>query len=291
LLGLGHEVTVVDNLLFQQTSLLDSCWQPGFKMIRGDVRDRDLIRKEVGKADAIIALAALVGAPLCAREPEMSQAVNADAIKFISDIKSNSQMLIYPCTNSGYGIGQEGIFCDESTPLNPISAYGRQKVEAEQHILQSGEGISFRLATVFGVSPRMRLDLLVNDFTYRAYNDGFIVLFEAHFKRNFLHVRDAAGAFVHAIQNYDKMKGRPYNVGLSEANISKHDLCEEIKKQLPKFTFLVSELGEDPDKRNYVVSNERIEGMGFKAKVSLQEGIGELIKGYQIIRRNQFANV
>lgn len=291
LLNDGHEVTVVDNLMYGQNSLLDVCWNPKFNMIRGDVRDRDLMKKEITRNDAIIALSALVGAPLCTRDPFGSQQINTDAIKFIADQKSKSQLLIYPCTNSGYGIGQDGIFCDENTPLNPISLYGKQKVEAERYILESGEAISYRLATVFGISPRMRLDLLVNDFTYRAVNDGFIVLFEPHFKRNYLHVRDAANAFMHGIKNYQGMKGKPYNVGLSSANISKQELCDRIKKHVPKFTYMISPVGEDPDKRNYVVSNERIEATGYRTAVDLDAGLQELIKGYQIIKRNQYANV
>ena len=199
--------------------------------------------------------------------------------------------MIYPCTNSGYGIGQEGIFCDEKSPLKPISIYGKVKVEAEQYLLDKGEAVTFRLATVFGISPRMRLDLLVNDFVYRAVNDGFIVLFEQHFKRNYLHVRDATAAFLHAIDNYSKMKGEPYNVGISEANLNKKELCEIIAKYIPKFTVMASDLREDPDKRNYIVSNEKIENTGFKPKVSLDFGIKELIKGFQIIKKNQFSNI
>lgn len=290
LLAKGHEVTVIDSLIFGQTSLLDCCWNPKFQMIRGDVRDEALLKREVPKADAIIALAALVGAPLCAKDPIASQTTNTDAIRMLTKLKSKSQILLYPCTNSGYGIGQEGIFCTEESPLAPISLYGKQKVDAEAAVIEAG-GISFRLATVFGVAPRMRLDLLVNDFTYRAFYDGFIVLFEAHFKRNFLHVRDAARAFVHGLENYDKMKGLPYNVGLSDANISKQELCEVIQKYVPRFTFLISEIGEDPDKRNYVVSNDRIEKAGFKTETSLHMGVQELLKGFQIIKRNQFANI
>ena len=286
----GHEVTVIDSLLYQQTTLLDVCNNPKFNIIRGDVRDQSLMKRELPKADAVINLAALVGAPLCNKEPIASQAINQDAVQFITSQLSKNQLLLYPCTNSGYGIGQEGVFCDEKSPLNPISSYGRQKVEAERMVLEKG-GISFRLATVFGISPRMRLDLLVNDFTYRAVNDGFVVLFEPHFKRNYLHVRDAAGAFIFGLENYDKMKGEPYNVGLSDANISKYELCEVIKKKLPKFTFLISEIGEDPDKRNYIVSNEKIEGKGFRTQNPLDKGIEELIKGYQIIKRNQYANI
>ena len=199
--------------------------------------------------------------------------------------------MIFPNSNSGYGVGQEGIHCDENTPLNPVSLYGKLKVEVEQYLLDSGECVTFRFATIFGVSPRMRLDLLVNDFTYRAFNDGFIVLYEPHFKRNYLHVQDAAQAFIHALNNYGKMKGKPYNVGLSDANLSKHELCKVIQQQIPEFYVAISEIGKDPDKRNYVVSNKRIELTGYKPEINLQVGISELIKGFQIIRRNQFSNI
>lgn len=290
LLQEGHDVTVVDNLMYNQVSLLESCYLTKFKFVRGDIRDQKLMTSEMKSADAIVNLAALVGAPLCSRDPFASQTINADAVHFIAENKSKSQMLLYPCTNSGYGVGQAGIHCDEKTPLNPISLYGKQKVEAEKAVL-GADGISYRLATVFGVSPRMRLDLLVNDFTYRALYDGFVVLFEAHFKRNYLHVRDAARVFMHGIKNYDSMKGQPYNVGLSDANLSKQELCEVIKKFLPKFTFLISEVGEDPDKRNYIVSNEKIEKTGFRTQYGLDHGIPELLKAYQIIKRNQFANI
>ena len=206
-------------------------------------------------------------------------------------MKSPSQIMVFPNTNSGYGVGQDGIHFDENSPLNPISLYGKLKVELENYLLNTGECTTFRFATVFGVSPRMRLDLLVNDFVYRAVNDRAVVLFEAHFKRNFIHVRDAARAFIHVLDCYDSMKGRPYNVGLSEANLSKEELCKEIQKQLPNFHYVNSEIGEDPDKRNYIVSNKRIESTGYKTSIALDTGITELIKGFQIIRRNQFSNV
>jgi nucleoside-diphosphate-sugar epimerase len=209
----------------------------------------------------------------------------------ILDLRSKSQILIFPTTNSGYGIGEKGIYCTEETPLRPISLYGKLKAEIEEIILESGNSITLRLATVFGMSPRMRLDLLVNDFIYRAVNDRFLVLFEAHFKRNYLHVRDASRAFVHCLKKFDTMKGEPYNVGLSDANLSKWELCEEIKKQVPDFYFVEAPVGEDPDKRDYVVSNAKIETTGFKPLVSLQEGISELIKGYQIIKSNSFSNI
>ena len=291
LLAKGYQVTILDSFMYNQVTLLDVCHDPHLNIVRGDVRDQNLMKNLVSKHDALIPLACLVGAPLCDRDPYNAQLINCDVIKKIADLKSKDQILIYPCTNSGYGIGQEGIYCDEKTPLNPISVYGKVKVEAEKYLLDKGQSVTFRLATVFGISPRMRLDLLVNDFVYRAVNDGFIVLFEQHFKRNFLHVRDAAGAFLHAMNNFSTMKGQPYNVGISEANLSKKELCEHISKYVPKFKVMASDLREDPDKRNYVVSNEKIEKTGFKPKVTLDLGIQELIKGFQIIKKNQFSNI
>jgi nucleoside-diphosphate-sugar epimerase len=290
LLSEGHYVTVLDSFMYQQTSLLECCNNKKLTIVRGDVRDERLLRELVPKGDAILPLACLTGAPLCSREPETAKAVNHDAVKTISDLMSNNQMLVFPSTNSGYGIGQEGIYCDEETPLRPVSLYGQLKVEMESFLLDNGNCVTFRFATLFGISPRMRLDLLVNDFTYRACVDRFIVLFEPHFKRNYLHVRDAAAVFLHTLKNYEKMKGRPYNVGLSEANLSKWELCEIIQKHLTDFCFMVAEIGEDPDKRNYIVSNQQIEAAGFKPSIGLDEGIEELIKGYQIIRCNQYCN-
>jgi nucleoside-diphosphate-sugar epimerase len=291
LLKEGHSVSVLDNFMYNQTSLLDCCNDKNLTVVRGDTRDKPVVEKLMKDADAIFPLACLTGAPLCAREPEAAQAILLDAVKMILDMKSKDQMVIFPTTNSGYGVGEKGIHCTEETPLRPISLYGKLKCDAEKAILDSGAGITLRLATAFGVSPRMRLDLLVNDFTYRAVYDRFIVLFEAHFKRNFIHVRDVAKAFIHSMNNFESMKNEPYNVGLSDANLSKLELCEEIKKHVPEFYFIESNIGEDPDKRDYVVSNEKIEGTGYKQGVSLSDGIGELVKGYQIIKRNQYANI
>lgn len=291
LLKAGHEVVAVDDFIYGQTSLLDVCHDPRLSIHRHDVRDREFMKKLVAKADVIMPLACIVGAPACDRKPEEARAINLDAVKALVDASSKGQMIISPTTNSGYGVGQAGIYCTEETPMNPISLYGRLKVELEDHLLASGHAISLRLATVFGISPRMRLDLLVNDFTYRAVTDRFIILFEAHFKRNYIHVRDVSGAFLHALTHYSAMKNQAYNVGLSEANLSKMELCLEIKKQVPDFCIMESEVGKDVDQRNYIVSNEKIEKTGFHAKVSLQDGIRELIKGYQVLRRNQFSNV
>ena len=216
--------------------------------------------------------------------------MNLDAIRTIAELAGPSQMIIFPSTNSGYGVGEADIYCDEESPLKPVSAYGRWKVEAESLLLDKGNCVTFRFATVFGVSPRMRLDLLVNDFTYRAVADRFVVLFEPHFKRNYLHVRDAARAFLHALNGFAHMKGRPYNVGLSDANLSKLELCQAIREQVPDFWFHAAPIGEDPDKRNYVVSNQRIEATGFRPCVNLRQGIAELVKGYQMLRRNTYSN-
>lgn len=291
LLGEGHHVTVVDNFMYNQTSLLDCCINPNLTVARGDARDRDLIKAHIKEADAVFPLACLTGAPLCKQDPQGAETIILDAVKMIIELTTKDQKIIYPTTNSGYGIGEKGIHCTEETPLRPVSLYGKLKVAAEQEILDSGRGITLRLATAFGVSPRMRLDLLVNDFTYRAVYDRFIVLFEGHFKRNYIHVRDVANAFLHALENFDRMKGEAYNVGLSDANLSKIELCGEIKSHVPEFYFVESDIGEDPDKRDYIVSNEKIEKTGFKPKVSLTNGIAELVKGYRIIKRNQYANV
>lgn len=291
LLGKGHEVIVVDNFMYSQQSLLDCCNNKKLTIIRGDVRDKSLISKCMQKMDAVFPLACLTGAPLCSKDPIGAQTTNFDAIKMILDVRRPDQKIIFPTTNSGYGIGQKGIYCTEKTPLNPITLYGRLKVDIEKLVLESGNSITLRLATVMGVSPRMRLDLLVNDFTYRAVNDRFLVLFEPHFKRNYIHVRDVAKAFIHCLENFEMMKNEPYNVGLSEANLSKWELCEEIKKQVPDFYFVEAKIGEDPDKRDYIVSNAKIEKTEFTPDYSLQLSIAELIKGYQVIKRNQFANV
>ncbi|MCK5580166.1 MAG: NAD(P)-dependent oxidoreductase [Candidatus Omnitrophica bacterium] len=291
LLSEGHEVVALDNFMYNQPTLLDCCHDPKLQIVRGDVRDKALVERLMKDADAIFPLACLTGAPLCAQDPLAAESIALGAVKMILDLRGKGQKVIFPTTNSGYGVGQEGKHCTEETPLNPISLYGKFKTQAEAAILDAGNSITFRLATAFGVSPRMRIDLLVNDFTYRAVNDRFIILFEAHFKRNFIHVRDVAKAFVHGLNNFDAMKGEPYNVGLSDANLSKTELCEEIKKQVPQFYFVEAKIGEDPDKRDYVVSNEKIEKTGFKPDVSLQAGLAELIKGYQVVKRNQYANI
>ncbi len=289
LLAAGHSVTVIDTFMYGP-SLLDAVHYSELTIVRGEAWDEKLIAKHIRNKDYIIPLAALVGASLCDRDPSRAMAVNYDAIKLILKLRRKNQRIIFPNTNSGYGIGRKGVACDEKTPMKPISLYGKTKVEAEKAILKAGNAVVFRLATVFGISPRMRLDLLVNDFVFRAVNDHFIVLFEAHFKRNYIHVRDVAHAFMHAMKNFESMSGEAYNVGLSDANLSKAELCVEIKKQISHFYYIEAAIGEDPDKRDYIVSNTKIEKTGFKPSVSLASGITELIKGYRIVRRNGFSN-
>jgi nucleoside-diphosphate-sugar epimerase len=292
LLERGNHVTVVDNFLFGQDSLSAVCHHKTFELVRGDVRDHQLMDPLIAKADVIVPLAALVGAPLCDRDPIAATTTNKDAIVWMMGRLSRDQRVVVPISNSGYGVGEPGKFCTEETPMRPVSLYGRDKVATEQAVLEAHpNAISLRLATVFGMAPRMRLDLLVNDFTYRAYHDRFIVLFEAHFKRNYLHVRDVARAFLHALDGFERMKGQPYNVGLSDANLSKYELCQRIQAQLPKFVFLESQVGKDPDQRDYIVSNEKIEKTGFKPCHSLDDGIAELIRGYAMIRNAKYANV
>ena len=291
LLAQGHRVTVLDNFMFSQTPLNHLCANPSFNVVRGDCRDENVVRPLLKDADYIIPLAALVGAPLCDRDTIGAETINRDAVMMLTRLASKEQRIFLPVTNSGYGIGEAGKFCTEETPLRPISLYGRTKVEAEKAVLDRGNSITFRLATVFGMSPRMRIDLLVNDFVYRAVNDRAVVLFEAHFKRNYLHVRDVARVFIHGMRNFDAMKNQPYNVGLSDANISKAELCERIRKWLPKFVYMEAPIGEDPDKRDYIVSNEKVEKTGFKPAHSLDDGIQELIKGYRMVNNAIFGNV
>ncbi|MBI5641252.1 MAG: SDR family oxidoreductase [Nitrospirae bacterium] len=291
LLKLGHKVTVLDTFIFGQNALLDCCAEENFDVVRGDARDEDILKNVMKKADYIIPLAALVGAPLCSRDKIGTVTTNRDAVASVAKLASREQRIMYPCTNSGYGVGQKGIYCTEETPLNPISLYGKAKVDAEKVLLDRGNAISLRLATVFGMAPRMRIDLLVNDFTYRAVKDRFVVVFEGHFKRNYIHIRDVARGFIHAMNNFDAMKNEPYNMGLSDANLSKLELCGKIKEQVPDFVYLEAPIGEDPDKRDYIVSNEKIERTGFRPVHSLDMGIRELIKGYRMITNSRYSNV
>lgn len=291
LLAAGHKVTVLDNFLFKQTSLNHCCHNPNFSVVKGDIRIEATMAMVMKDADVIIPLAALVGAPLCSLDPVGATTTNHDAITLMLKLLSKEQIVLMPTTNSAYGTGDENNYCTEESPLRPISQYAIEKVAIEKELMQHSNAISFRLATVFGMSPRMRIDLLVNDFTYRAVYDRFVVLFESQFKRNYIHVRDVSRAFQHALNHYDEMKGQIYNVGLSDANVSKKELCEHIQIQLPDFVFVEAPVGKDPDQRNYIVSNAKIEATGFKPAYSLDAGIAELIKGYKMIRNTRYGNV
>lgn len=290
LLKSEYKITVLDNFMFKQGSLNTSCSNKNFEIINADIRDQSLMKKLVDNHDVIIPLAAIVGAPLCNKDPFTAQNVNHDAIKDMLTYISNSKYIIMPTTNSAYGTGDKNNFCNENSPLRPISKYAKDKVEIEKYLMSRENSISYRLATVFGMSPRMRIDLLVNDFTYRAYHDSALVIFEGHFKRNYIHVRDVVRAFMHSLNNLEKMKSQIYNVGLSQANLSKKELCEEIKKHIPNFTYVEEKIKKDPDQRNYIVSNEKIESTGFLPKFSLSDGIDELIKGYSMIKNQNFGN-
>ena len=290
LIKLNHEVTVLDNFMYKQSSLNHLCVFENFKIINGDIRDKNLIKSLLKTNDLIIPLAAIVGAPLCSKDPFSAQSINHDAIAEMIKDASKDQLIIMPTTNSAYGTGDKNNYCDENSILKPISKYAIDKVEIEKLLMARENSISYRLATVFGMSPRMRIDLLVNDFTYRAYHDSALIIFEGHFKRNYIHIRDVVNSFIHAINNMDQMKGEIYNVGLSDANLSKTELCHEIKKHLPNFTFVEEKIKKDPDQRNYIVSNEKIEKTGFLPKHSLSNGIKELIKGYIMLKNQNFGN-
>ena len=291
LLSKKHKVTVIDNFMYDQTSLATSIRDRNFEIIFGDVRDESLMKKLVSKADIIIPLAAIVGAPACDKDPVTAQSINKDSILWLLRQVSKSQQVIMPTTNSAYGSGDKNNFCDENSPLNPLSLYARDKVVVEKSLLEHENSTSFRLATVFGISPRMRLDLLVNNFTLRAITDGFVIVFEGYFKRNYIHILDVVQAFNLAIEKKEQFKSQIFNVGLSEANISKIELCQEIKKIVPDFVFLEAPLGKDPDQRNYIVSNKKIEALGFSPAVSLQEGLNELVKGLKMFNHKPFTNV
>ncbi len=286
----GHKVIVLDNFLYKQSPLNALCSDPRFDVVRGDCREESTMRPLLAKADVFIPLAALVGMPICDADETAAVTTNHHAVAMALTIMSREQRVIIPTTNSGYGVGEPGKECTEETPLRPISLYGKTKVEAERVVLDRGNGISLRLATVFGMSPRMRIDLLVNDFVYRAVYDRAVTLFEASFKRNFIHVRDVASAFLHAIDHFEEMRGQPYNVGLSDANLSKLELCKKIATHVPGFVFSEASVGEDPDKRDYIVSNARIEAAGFSPIWSLDGGIRELVKGYSMVRNSRYGN-
>lgn len=287
----GHDVTVLDNFMYRQNSLFDCCHNSRFHVVNGDVRNMELVEKLVQDKDYIFPLACFTGAPLSHKDPVGATTVTRDAVKNMLPLLKPEQRIIYPNTNSGYGVGKGGAFCTEESPLRPVSLYGKLKVETERAILERGNCVVFRLATVFGASPRMRMDLLVNDFVYRAYKDRAIVLFESHFKRNYVHVRDVVGAFVFAIEHFDAMKNEAYNLGLDEANYTKLELCQEIKKQLPELNIFEAAIGQDPDKRDYIVSNAKLRRAGYQAQITVAEGIAELLKAYQIVHTGDYYNV
>jgi nucleoside-diphosphate-sugar epimerase len=287
----NYSVTVLDNFLYRQTSLLHLCHHQNLSIIKGDVRDKDLVKNLMNDADIIIPLSAIVGMPACKQNPKLAVEVNYEAIKFICANKKDKQLLLYPNTNSGYGIGENNIYCTEETKLNPVSLYGKTKVDAEKEVLSVKNSMVYRLATVFGTSSRMRTDLLVNEFVYKAWQDKYIVLYESHYKRNYVHIRDVAKAFIWAIEHWDKVNGEVFNLGLSNANLSKLELCLKIKEFLPEFHIDLAEISKDDDKRNYIVSNEKIESRGYKATISIEEGIVELLKAYQMLNINQYTNL
>jgi nucleoside-diphosphate-sugar epimerase len=280
LLDQGYEVTVFDNLMYKQLSLLHLFKREMFRFVKGDVRDKTQLQLLVAENDVIIPLAAIVGMPACKDNPKLAIDVNFIQIKDIVDVLRDNQKLIIPNTNSQYGSSDNII--TEDSPFQPLSLYAQTKCDAEDYVLSKGNGVVLRLATVFGASPRMRQDLLVNDFTYKAVTDGYLVLFEAHFKRNYIHVQDIAQTFQFMIEHYDTCRGQVYNVGLSDANLSKLELAETIKKYIPNLVIKQDEFKEDFDKRNYIVSNEKIEKIGWRPKFSVDYGIKQLINVYQM---------
>jgi nucleoside-diphosphate-sugar epimerase len=292
LLEAGYTVTVLDNLMYDQVTLLHLFGNPKFQFELGDVRDKKLLQELVGLNDVIIPLAAIVGMPACKANPELTVAVNYQQVADIVEVLRDDQKLILPNTNSQYG-SSDSIITEES-PFNPLSLYAKTKCDAENIMLANGNGVSLRLATVFGVSPRMRTDLLVNDFVYKSVVDGYLVLFEAHFKRNYIHVQDIARTFQFIIENYDKCKGHAFNVGLSTANLSKLELAEKIKSHIPSLVIKQDDFKEDFDKRNYIVSNEKLESLGWKPIYDLDYGIKQLMSAYKIVinKNNQnFTNL
>ena len=284
-LAAGYRVTGLDSLASGNHSLFHLCACPAFDFVCGDARDERLLAPLVAKADVIVPLAAISGAPACRRDPAQAVSVNRDAVALVDRLRSVEQLVVFPNTNSGYGVGDKRGCCTEDSRFAPLSLYARSKVEAEALLLERPNVVVFRLATVFGASPRMRLDLLVNHFTYAAATDGYIVIFEKDFRRNYVHVRDVADAFLHAMENSSAMAGRPYNLGLDEANCSKGELALRIKDHVPSFFVHFAEIGEDPDKRDYVVSSERLRQAGFTAERSLDDGIRELLKAYRLLPR------
>jgi nucleoside-diphosphate-sugar epimerase len=292
LLAAGCQVTALDNLMYGtgEQGLFHLCANSAFDFVKGDVRDEALMRTVLKGADVVIHLAAIVGAAACDRDPVLATAVNLESVLLLNRLRSPRQFVVYPNTNSGYGSTSGETYCTEDSPLRPLSLYGRTKIEAERVLLESPNALTFRLATVFGMSPRMRLDLLVNHFVYAACTEGYLVLFEQDFKRNFVHVRDVADAMLHAIAHSGRMAGRAFNLGLDSANLSKGELARKVQEHVPNFYVHVAPIGQDPDKRNYIVSSRRLREAGFEARRSLDNGIRELLKGYRMEGRGLFRN-
>jgi nucleoside-diphosphate-sugar epimerase len=292
LLDAGYAVTALDNLLYGtgQQGLYHLCANPAFDFIKGDVRDRAVMQGALKNASAIIHLAGIVGAAACDRDPLLATSVNFEAVKLLDELRSPNQLVIYPNTNSGYGATSGTSYCTEETPLEPISLYGRTKVDAERSLLASPNTVALRLATVFGVSPRMRLDLLVNHFVYSAVREGYLVMFEKDFKRNYVHVRDVADCMLFVLANSTRLVGQAFNLGLDSANLSKEELALKVKEYVPNFYIHSAPIGQDPDKRNYIVSSARLRAAGFEATRSLDAGIRELIKAYRMEGRALFKN-
>lgn len=292
LLSRGYKVTVLDSLVYKQLSLTQFCHNQNFNLVVGDVRNSQLLSNLVETHDIIIPLAAIVGMPACKKDPDLTVAVNYSQIDDIVHFIRPSQKLLVPNTNSQYGSSE--VIITEDSPFNPLSLYAQTKCDAEKAVLDSGNGISLRLATVFGVSYRQRMDLLVNDFVYRAFTDEFLVLFESHFLRNYVHVRDVAKAFIHLIENYEACNNNAYNVGLTSANMSKLQLAQKIKEYVPNLVIIEEQFKEDFDKRNYIVSNEKLEKTGWSCDFSLDNGIKELLKAYKMIlnhKNKDFTNL
>ena len=286
----GYKVTVLDNLMYKQQSLFHLCANSNFHLEFGNVCDKSRVSELLRNVDVIIPLAAIVGAKACDRNAQLAQSVNLESVRLLNRLRSSNQLIIFPNTNSGYGTSSGDLYCNEETPLKPITLYGKTKVQAELELLDYSNVITLRLATVFGISPRMRLDLLVNHFVHAAVTDNYIVIFEKDFKRNYVHIRDVADCFLHAIENADEMIGHAYNLGLEEANLSKEELALKIKEHVPNFYIHFSEIGSDPDKRNYIVSNQKLADKGFLAKRSLDKGIQELLKGFHMMNHSAYKN-
>ena len=286
LLNKGYQVTVIDNLIYKQTSVAPFAYHSNFDFVLGDVTNESLLKSLVEKHDVIIPLAAIVGMPACKAQPELTVKVNFEQVKNITEWITKDQMLLVPNTNSQYGSSIE-IITEESS-FKPLSLYAETKCDAEKAVLDSGNGIALRLATVFGMSYRMRMDLLVNDFVYKAITDGYLVLFESHFIRNYVHVRDVANTFLFMIENYEKCNNNAFNVGLTSANCTKLELAETIQKYVPDLVIVQNNFKQDFDQRNYIVSNSKLENQGWIPTFTLDKGIQELIKGYQLI--NKFKN-